>query len=88
MNSTLSSLLIVALSLASFGCFIYLLYLLAKEKGGLHALLGFLFPIYPYFWGWIRARQLEIVASWFFGRLSASGWSFSRCSWVSQPRHR
>ena len=61
MNSTLSSLLIVALSLASFGCFVYLLYLLAKEKGGLHALLGFLFPIYPFFWGWIRARQLEIV---------------------------
>lgn len=61
MNSTLSSLLIVALSLASFGCFVYLLYLLAKEKGGLHALLGFIFPIYPYFWGWIRARQLEIV---------------------------
>ena len=61
MNSTLSILLIAALSLANFGCLIYLLYLLYKEKGGLHALLGFLFPIYPYFWGWIRAKQLEIV---------------------------
>ena len=61
MNSTLSMLLITALSLANFGCLVYLLYLLCKEKGGLHALLGFLFPIYPYFWGWIRSRQLEII---------------------------
>jgi hypothetical protein len=61
MNSTLSILLIAELSLANFGCLIYLLYLLYKEKGGLHALLGFFFPIYPYFWGWIRAKQLEII---------------------------
>ena len=61
MNSTLSILLIAALSLANFGCLVYLLYLLYKEKGGLHALLGFFFPIYPYLWGWIRSRQLEII---------------------------
>lgn len=61
MNSALSILLIAAMSLANFGCLIYLLYLLYKEKGGLHALLGFFFPIYPYLWGWIGARQLGIV---------------------------
>jgi hypothetical protein len=38
-----------------------MLYRIGKEKGGMHALLGFLFPPYVYVWGWIESRRLEIV---------------------------
>ncbi len=49
------------LALCSLGCLIYMLVRLAHEKGALHALLGFLFPIYPFFWGWVNAGRLGIV---------------------------
>ena len=61
MNSTLYLVFIGALTLAYMGCLFYLLFKLYQEKGFLHAFLGFIFPIYPFFWGWIKARELEIL---------------------------
>jgi len=49
------------LTLCSLGCLIYMLIRLAQEKGALHAVLGFLFPIYPFFWGWVNSGRLGIV---------------------------
>lgn len=49
------------LSLCSLGCLIYMLVKLAQEKGALHALIGFFFPIYPFFWGWVSAGRLGIL---------------------------
>ena len=49
------------LTLCSLGCLIYMLIRLAQDKGALHAVLGFLFPIYPFFWGWVNAGRLGIV---------------------------
>ena len=61
MSDFASSILTGIFGLGTFVCAIYLLYLLAKEKGGAHAVLGFFFPPYPYVWGWIQSRRLEIV---------------------------
>jgi len=55
------------LALCSLGCLIYLLVRLAQEKGALHAVLGFFFPIYPFFWGWLNAGRLgflDIMGFW------------------------
>ena len=55
------------LALCSLGCLIYMLVRLAQEKGALHAVLGFLFPIYPFFWGWVSASRLgmmDIMGFW------------------------
>ena len=49
------------LALCSLGCLIYMLVRLAQEKGALHAVLGFLFPIYPFFWGWVSANRLGMM---------------------------
>jgi hypothetical protein len=56
-----STILTAIFGLGTFLCSIYLLYLLWREKGGLHALLGFFFPPYPYVWGWFNAGRLQIV---------------------------
>jgi len=55
------------LALCSLGCLIYMLVRLAQEKGALHAVLGFFFPIYPFFWGWVSAGRLgmmDIMGFW------------------------
>lgn len=49
------------IGLASIAVFFYVLYLLYKEKGLGHGLLGFLFPIYPYIWGWMNGKKLQIL---------------------------
>ena len=56
-----STILTAIFGLGTFLCSVYLLYLLLREKGGLHALLGFFFPPYAYVWGWINAGRLQIV---------------------------
>jgi len=61
MSNLASTILTVIFGLGTFACAIYLLYLLVREKGGAHGVLGFFFPPYPYVWGWINARRLEIV---------------------------
>lgn len=48
-------------ALLSAACFLYVLFRLGQEKGGGHAILGFLFPVYPYVWGWANGRRLEIL---------------------------
>lgn len=60
MTETLTLLLLVFLSLAALVCLFYVLWKMFQEKGFLHALLGFLFPIYPYFWGWLHGSRLRI----------------------------
>jgi hypothetical protein len=53
--------------LCSFGSLIYMLVRLAQDKGALHAVIGFFFPIYPFAWGWSSARRLgtaDIMGFW------------------------
>ncbi len=50
-------------SLASIGwlvCFILVLIPLFKTKGVLHGILGILCGLYPFIWGWINAKQLNL----------------------------
>jgi hypothetical protein len=65
----------VGLSLANFGCLIYVLYKMFKEKGIGHALLGFFCcQLYPFIWGWIHAGRLgitDIMIFWSFISLLA-----------------
>ncbi|MGD8620490.1 MAG: PPC domain-containing protein [Anaerolineales bacterium] len=61
MRLTGSAVLTAVFTLAAVVTSFYMLYRISKEKGGTHALLGFLFPPYLYVWGWIESRRLEIV---------------------------
>lgn len=61
MSALGATILEVVFALLSAACFIYVLFRLGQEKGGGHALLGFLFPVYPYFWGWVNGRSLEML---------------------------
>lgn len=64
-----STILTVAFALASTISFFYILYRLVQEKGILHGVLGFLFPIYPFIWGWLRGSShgfLDIMIFWTF----------------------
>ncbi len=56
-----TSILEVILGLLSAGCFLYVLFKLARDKGAGHAVLGFLVPFYPFFWGWKNAGRLEML---------------------------
>ena len=56
-----SAILSGLLNLASLVCLIVLLVHLAREKGAGHGLLGFLFPPYAFFWGWLNAGRLQIL---------------------------
>jgi hypothetical protein len=49
------------MSLAQIVIFFYVLFKLFKEKGFLHALLGFFCGIYTFIWGWVRHRDLELT---------------------------
>ena len=49
------------LSLIIFGLSLFLLIKLAQEKGFGHAILGFFFFPYPYIWGWINVKRLQIM---------------------------
>jgi hypothetical protein len=61
MSNLASTILTAIFALGTFACSIYLLFLLVREKGGAHGVLGFFFPPYPYVWGWINARRLQII---------------------------
>jgi hypothetical protein len=56
-----ATILELILGLLSAGCFLYVLFKLAQEKGAGHAVLGFLFPVYPFFWGWKNGGRLEML---------------------------
>jgi len=69
-----STILTLVFGLGSLACTLYVLYRLTREKGGLHALLGILFPPYPYVWGWInggRLGMLDIMVFWTFVTIGA-----------------
>lgn len=74
MSDTASTILTLVFGLASTLSFFYVLYLLVREKGILHGILGFIFPIYPFLWGWLRgSRQefLDIMVFWTFTTIGA-----------------
>jgi hypothetical protein len=69
MPETATLVLTAIFALGALAGLIYVLIKLAKEQGGLHAFLGFIFPPYAFIWGWINARRLEmldIMAFWTF----------------------
>ena len=51
----------LALSGILFLISMYMLYKLYQEKSLGHAVLGFFFPPYPYFWGWLNSSRLKIM---------------------------
>jgi hypothetical protein len=51
----------LALSGLLFLTTMYMVYKLYQEKGLGHAVLGFFFPVYPYFWGWLNASRLKMM---------------------------
>lgn len=53
--------LLGATILASAVCTLYILWILDRENGRAHALLGFFFPPYAYFWAWWNARRLGLT---------------------------
>lgn len=53
--------LVAALILASAVCMLYILWILDREKGRLHAVIGFFLPPYAYFWAWFNARRLGLI---------------------------
>jgi hypothetical protein len=74
MRSTGSTVLTAIFTLAAAAVSFYMLYRIGKEKGGLHVLLGFIFPPYLYIWGWMNSRRLEmidIMAFWTFVSVAA-----------------
>jgi hypothetical protein len=56
-----TTILEAVVGLLSAACFICVLFKLAQDKGAGHAVLGFLFPFYPFFWGWKNAGRLEML---------------------------
>ena len=76
MSSLARAILTTIFGLGTFACNIYLIYLLVREKGDAHGILGFFFPPYTYVWGWIHARRLQIVdvmAFWTLISIAAVG---------------
>ena len=61
MIQTITLVITVVLSLLVLGLGIYVLVLLYREKGAGHAVLGFFFSPYAYFWGWFNAGRLKII---------------------------
>ena len=49
------------ISLGVFGLSLFLLFKLGQEKGIGHAILGFFVFPYPYIWGWINVKRLQIM---------------------------
>lgn len=78
MRLTGSAILTAVFTLAVTITSIYMLYRIAKDKGGTQAVLGFLFPPYLYIWGWINARRLEIMDIMIF-------WTFVSAAAVAFP---
>jgi hypothetical protein len=73
MFDTASAILTLIFALATMLCFFYILYQMLREKGALHAILGFIFTPYAYFWGWINAGRLQIADIMIFWTLVSIG---------------
>ena len=56
MTTGLASLLMIG----SLICWILVLIKLFKAKGVLHGILGIICGLYPFIWGWINAKTLDI----------------------------
>lgn len=61
MAALIGIVLVMASILASAVCMLFVLWLLDRERGRLHALLGFFFPPYAYVWAWQNARRLGLT---------------------------
>lgn len=56
-----AALFALALSGVLFLTTLYVLYKLYQENGLGHAILGFFFPPYAYFWGWLNSARLKMI---------------------------
>ena len=60
----MSTVLGIVAILAGIGmliCWIMVLIKLFQEKGVLHGILGIICSIYPFIWGWINVKRLNIM---------------------------
>lgn len=73
MFDTASMIFTLVLFLATTLCFFYILFRMLREKGILHAILGFIFTPYAYLWGWINAGRLQILDIMIFWTLVSVG---------------
>src|SRR5512137_1341462 len=61
-------------SLAMFVCAIMVLIQLYKQKGLVHAILGFICFLYTYIWGWQNIKKEELkLKNWMYGWTAALG---------------
>jgi hypothetical protein len=58
--ATLIWLVIMACSLASLICWIMVLIPLFKNEGVLMGILGIICGLYPFIWGWMKAKQYKL----------------------------
>ncbi len=59
--------LMYLLALGSLVCWILVLIRLFKAKGVGHGILGIICGLYPFIWGWIKAKELgltKIMIAW------------------------
>lgn len=61
MTALILVVLIGASILASAVCMLFILWILDRDKGRIHAVLGFFFPPYAYFWAWWNGRRLGLI---------------------------
>jgi hypothetical protein len=60
--------------LAMFVCAIMVLIQLFKQKGIVHAILGFICMLYTYIWGWQNIKNEELkLKNWMYGWTAALG---------------
>ena len=58
--------------LAMFVCAIMVLVQLFKQKGVMHAVLGFICFLYTYIWGWQNIKKEELkLKNWMYGWTAA-----------------
>lgn len=41
-------------------CYVYVLIKLSSTKGFLHGLVGFFIFLYPFIWGWLNTKELQL----------------------------
>jgi peptidoglycan/LPS O-acetylase OafA/YrhL len=60
--------------LAMFVCLIMVVVQLYKQKGIMHAILGFICGLYAFIWGWQNIKKEELkLKNWMYGWTAALG---------------
>ena len=61
MESIILLMVALVVGLSTLFCLFYVLVKMYREKGILHALLGFFCcTLYPFIWGWLNAKRLKM----------------------------